>query len=331
MKLIVRSLATKFKISAFPPQLLIGSFITYNFLRQNLVRMDSFQNTIATDCHPNCAVVVIKLKNQNPQTLKAIKSIIDIENKFPKTEDQELQPVLIGVGFQTKYWEKLSNKTQPDYEPRVGQYGNLPYGQGDLILHIKGETFSQTFEAVQQAISQLPTGSYEVLSEKYGFKYQDGRDLSGFLDGTMNPAIYNQRVQVGVNQQNGSYLIHQVWQHKLPYINSLPVEQQEQMVGRRKPNSLELSPPPKESHVARTRDENNKRLLIVRQSMPYGTNTGEHGLLFLAYAKDVNNFNIMLDRMTGKPDGINDQIMQMSINTFGNYYYIPSIDELHSL
>ena len=86
------------------------------------------------------------------------------------------------------------------------------------------------------------------------------------------------------------------------------------MVGRRKPNSLELSPPPQDSHVASnlsllilgTRDENNKRLLIVRQSMPYGTNTGEHGLLFLAYAKDVNNFNIMLDRMTGKPDGIND-------------------------
>ena len=33
MKLIVRTLATKVKISAFRPQLLIGSFITYSFLK----------------------------------------------------------------------------------------------------------------------------------------------------------------------------------------------------------------------------------------------------------------------------------------------------------
>lgn len=46
--------------------------------------------------------------------------------------------------------------------------------------------------------------------------------------------------------------------------------------------------------------------------MPYGTVSGEHGLLFLAYAKNLSNFNQMLDRMVGKNDGINDEIMKMS-------------------
>lgn len=36
------------------------------------------------------------------------------------------------------------------------------------------------------------------------------------------------------------------------------------MVGRKKSNSFELRPLPIDSHVARTRSEDNKRLLIVR-------------------------------------------------------------------
>lgn len=36
------------------------------------------------------------------------------------------------------------------------------------------------------------------------------------------------------------------------------------MIGRKKNNSFELRPIPVESHVARTRSSDNKRLLIVR-------------------------------------------------------------------
>ena len=61
-----------------------------------------------------------------------------------------------------------------------------------------------------------------------------------------------------------------------------------------------------------TRDANGQRVLIVRQSMPYGTVTGEHGLLFLAYSNNVDKFDLMLDRMTGVPDGHNDAIMKFS-------------------
>jgi deferrochelatase/peroxidase EfeB len=41
---------------------------------------------------------------------------------------------------------------------------------------------------VQNALHKLPKGSFHVVQEHYGFKYKDGRDLSGFIDGTMNPA-----------------------------------------------------------------------------------------------------------------------------------------------
>lgn len=65
--------------------------------------------------------------------------------------------------------------------------------------------------------------------------------------------------------------------------------------------------------------------------MPFGTVTGTHGLLFIAYSNSVDKFNVMLDRMVGKGDGHNDSIMKFSKCIFGNYYYIPSLKELAGL
>jgi putative iron-dependent peroxidase len=65
--------------------------------------------------------------------------------------------------------------------------------------------------------------------------------------------------------------------------------------------------------------------------MPYGTVSGDHGLLFIAYTNNLQNFNVMLDRMTGKPDGKHDSIMKYSRNVFGNYFYLPSQEELKTL
>jgi putative iron-dependent peroxidase len=60
------------------------------------------------------------------------------------------------------------------------------------------------------------------------------------------------------------------------------------------------------------RDEKGERMLIIRQSTPYGTNTGDHGLLFIAYSNSLEKFDTMLDRMVGIPDGHNDGIMKFS-------------------
>jgi putative iron-dependent peroxidase len=46
--------------------------------------------------------------------------------------------------------------------------------------------------------------------------------------------------------------------------------------------------------------------------MPYGTVTGERGLIFLAYANTVDKFDQMLDRMTGLVDGTADNVFKFS-------------------
>lgn len=68
---------------------------------------------------------------------------------------------------------------------------------------------------------------------------------------------------------------------------------------------------------------------IVRQSMPYGSLSKEAGLFFIAYAASPENFEYMLDRMVGaRDDGHSDDIMRLSKNVKGTYWYFPGVAEL---
>lgn len=65
----------------------------------------------------------------------------------------------------------------------------MPLGEGNVIIHIKAQSYTLAYETVQEILKALPEHAYKVVSERYGWKYKDGRDLSGFLDGTMNPSV----------------------------------------------------------------------------------------------------------------------------------------------
>jgi len=246
--------------------------------------------------------------------------------------------LIAGVGFSTKVWEEnLKGKKVPEgfghYITRKGELGEMPRTEGSLILHVKGDSYSLCYEAIQEFINLLPKDSIELIEDYYGFQYQDGRDLSGFLDGTENTSGDEERSSAGINSNGGSYLIHQRWEHNIPLLNKENIQTQESWVGRKKHNSEEIPKEkmPKNSHVSRMRDEKYQRIPIVRQSMPYG-NFNKNGLLFIAYSSDVSKFNKMLDRMTGKStDGLSDSIMKYSKCVTGNYWYFPSLTELKNL
>lgn len=67
--------------------------------------------------------------------------------------------------------------------------------------------------------------------------------------------------------------------------------------------------------------------------MPFGTVKEEAGLFFIAYAASPENFNFLLDNMTGKgKDGDHkDEIMLMSKNVKGNFWYFPGVKELMAI
>jgi Dyp-type peroxidase family len=207
---------------------------------------------------------------------------------------------------------------------------------GDIFIHAKSDSVSNLFDLTKQIIGAFPERSIEKFEDVYSFVYQNGKDLSGFIDGTENPADEDDRKAVAVDKQGGSYVVTQRWIHNLDIFKKTQVKVQESWVGRAKPDSMELKNKPKSSHVARMVGgpelARPKPFQIVRQSMPYGNLSGEAGLFFIGYANSPANFEFMLNRMVGAgPDGLPDDIMRFTRCVSGTYWYFPSKQDLKKL
>jgi len=225
-----------------------------------------------------------------------------------------------------------NNKELPEgiglYKYRSGQFGDLPLSLEEIIIHCKASTISLCYETVDAIIKSF-SDKIDYVDYKLGFKYQDGRDLSGFLDGTVNTVGELKRKFAAINKTGGSFLIHQRWEHNLDLFNKFSLKEQENIFGRKKDNSEEQSKMLETAHVKRMRDDNFNRIPIVRQSMPFFDQKFEkNGLLFIAYSNNVSKFDQMLDRMV---DSKSDAVMRYSKCVSGNYFYLPSINELQTI
>src|SRR6185312_12624823 len=92
----------------------------------------------------------------------------------------------------------------------------------------------------------------------------------------------------------------------------LPTREQERVIGRSKPSSVEMTGDalPPDAHIARVQitDQAGEELPIYRRSVPYGT-VAEHGLYFVAFSADRTRFDRMLARMFGTDaDRLHDRI-----------------------
>jgi hypothetical protein len=62
-------------------------------------------------------------------------------------------------------------------------------------------------------------------------------------------------------------------------------------------------------------------LKIVRQSLPYGTASGTHGLYFCAYCARLYNIEQQLLSMFGDADGKRDAMLRFTKPVTGGYYF----------
>ena len=133
----------------------------------------------------------------------------------------------------------------------------------------------------------------------------------------------------------GSHVLAMRWVHDLDAFERLPVEEQERVFGRTKPDSIEFvgARLPTDAHIARVQidDDAGEEVQIYRRSVPYGT-TREHGLNFLAFGADRERFDRMLRRMFGpSDDGRHDRLADFSRPVSGAFYFAPSLTLLATL
>src|SRR4029453_12190826 len=92
-----------------------------------------------------------------------------------------------------------------------------------------------------------------VAEETSSWPYHHDRDLTGFIDGTENPSLLDAPeivlVREGIPGAGGTILLLQKWAHDAAAWESLAVEAQEAVIGRRKADSVELDEKPADSHV----------------------------------------------------------------------------------
>ncbi|MEN8427179.1 Dyp-type peroxidase [Acinetobacter schindleri] len=248
-----------------------------------------------------------------------------------------------GVAFGPELWGKLYDQAPVGFkqlEPIQGSF-DMPVIPADVLLHIASARADICF-ALSQAFFEGIRDQVEVLDERVCFRYFDGRDITGFIDGTENPQFPDDRAEVALVGedagifQDGSFIFAQRYAHNLEKWKKLKVDAQEQVMGRTKLESIELNDDvkPANAHVARTvvEDEEGEEMEILRHSLPYGDGRGDQGLFFIAYTKDLNIIDAMLERMFGTSgDGIHDRLLHFVTPMDGAYYFAPSEELLEEV
>ncbi len=239
---------------------------------------------------------------------------------------------IIVVGFGHDLWQKLTDGQAPAGSRAFLPVGPAPATQGDIWFWIHGDNHDVVLE-VAIAIHQAVRDSTELTIEIDGFSYHNNRDLIGFVDGTANPKGEAAPAAAFLNN-GGAFVLTQKWAHDLSAFDKLAVSEQEQVIGRTKADDIELEGDamPATSHVSRTDLKlDGVPAKILRRSTPYG-GAGENGLYFVAFACDIDRFDVQLCHMFGlAKDRLHDRLTEFSTPVSGAYWYAPAIDELASL
>jgi putative iron-dependent peroxidase len=243
------------------------------------------------------------------------------------------------VGFRPDLWRSVA----PDDAP-AGVHGfdaellgtdgfAMPATQADLWVWYAAAAYDIVFDLGKATIDALAPFA-ELVRETTGWSYKHTRDLTGFEDGTENPTLYDAPeialIESGVPGAGGSVLLFQQWRHHQDAWTALPQETQEHVIGRTKPDSIELEGDdmPGDSHVSRTKVvEHGDELPIFRRNVPYGTVT-DHGTLFIGFSADQRRMHKMLEQMAGADGGPRDALTRYSTPLTGAYYFVPSVQSL---
>jgi porphyrinogen peroxidase len=244
------------------------------------------------------------------------------------------------VGLRPELWAEVADRADVPTGARsweedvVGPDGfTMPATQHDAWLWLAGGDRTAVFDNGRAVIGGLAAVAV-LRRETAGWLYRHDRDLTGFVDGTENPSLLEAPevalVPDGSPGADSSVVLFQLWKHNSDGWEGLAQEEQERVIGRTKPDSIELddAAKPADSHVARTVLEvDGVELDIFRRNVAYGT-VSCHGTAFVGFSFDQWRLEEMLRRMAGVGDGIRDALTRYTEPVTGGYYTVPAVPAL---
>ncbi|MFZ6861858.1 Dyp-type peroxidase [Undibacterium sp. Ji67W] len=247
------------------------------------------------------------------QALKNVQRLVDGER------------IVLGVGASLATLLKLNIVGLHDFTGIPESKVELPATPTALWLWLResdrGELVHQQLR-IQQALAP----AFVLKQQIDGFKFDNGRDLSGYEDGTENPQDEH-AIAVAIDVDGGSYVATQKWLHHFDRLSHMSRDEQDNMIGRRQSDNEELDDAPESAHVKRTAQENfEPEAFVLRRSMPWSAGT-DAGFYFVAFATSFQAFEAQLRRMSGAEDGIIDALFKFTQPLTTSYFWCPPMKD----
>jgi putative iron-dependent peroxidase len=212
------------------------------------------------------------------------------------------------------------------------QFGSglvLPSSSAALWCWLRGGDRGKLLHSGRKIIAAV-SSAFSLDSVIDGFQFDNGRDLSGYVDGTENPKGKKASAAAivrgaGAGLDGSSFVAVQQWIHDFQRFEAMSAKDQDNAVGRRRSDNKELTGAPPSAHVKRTAQESfSPEAFILRRSMPW-TDGAAGGLNFVAFGKSFDAFEAQLKRMVGAEDGITDAIFKFTRPVTGSYFWCPPV------
>jgi putative iron-dependent peroxidase len=216
-----------------------------------------------------------------------------------------------------------------DFPSGAGRGFEIPATPGALWCWLRGEDRGELVHRTRM-LEALLGPAFRLDSCVDAFKHLDGRDLTGYEDGTENPtgerALAASSLHgAGPGLDGSSYAAIQQWVHDFDAFDALGPDEQDLSVGRRRSDNDEIEDAPPSAHVKRTAQESfSPEAFVLRRSMPWAEGR-RAGLVFLAFGRSFDAFEAQLARMTGLDDGITDSLFRFTRPVTGAYYWCPPV------
>ena len=263
-----------------------------------------------------------------------------LTNRFPNSQFNAT------MGFGSEAWDRLfPNERKPKelspFQAIKGPKYTAVSTPGDVLFHIRADKPAMCYEMADLINLQLKAIT-QPIDAVQGFRYFDGRSIIGFVDGTENPEpeIAAEYALVGDEDPEfigGSYAFIQKYSHNMDKWRGLSTEEQEQVIGRKKFNDLELSdeekPATAHNAVSKAHDADGNEVKIMRANMPFANPAkNEYGTFFIGYARSFSITQQMLTHMfQGDADGNLDSLLDYSTAETGCLFFVPTVDFLDDL
>ncbi len=257
--------------------------------------------------------------------------------------DCEGQGVNLCIMFGPTLLKDLTSDIPADFQPYPGYTSadgkEAKATQEELLIWVHSDHKDRNW-ATQFRFRTAVKGHMTVARETLAWIYGASQDLTGFIDGTGNPEPQRQHecaiIPDGQPGAGGSFAIAQRWVHDLDYFNKLSPEDQENLFGRTKLNSVRLEKQVPTSHLShvelregQTADASKpKRGEVVRRSTPYALHDGTVGLYFLGFCKEQAPLRERMEAIYGLNGQARDALTDYSTPASGSYYFAPSNEML---